>query len=518
MSKYEQLTKRFEKAKQEKNALLERLKEAYRYSLPSADVDGTDGSSWDERPEVYDDTAVLSLQKYANRLQAQLIPSWKTWALLKAGSDVMEDQKEEADGALEEITEVIFDHIHHSNFTSQAHEAFQDLGISTGALICEEGDGINSSLRFRAISMMELVPERSSYGNIKTTWREFKLKASEIKDLYPKATINESIAKIIEESPNTLIDLIEGVVFDEKENEYNHVLLYPKTKDVLLDETDESSPYIIFREQVSPNKAFGFGRVLQLLPTILKLNNLSYYEDVSVGINAAGVYTVTDDGVASPDNIRIQPFALIPVDSNDSNNRSIAPLDIGTNFNVTDVKIKENQAKVNELMAAQSFGNVEETPVRTAYEMSVRENAMQQNAHSAFGRLQTEFLESLLSRIVFVLSKAGKIPPLRVNGREVTLKFTSPSARVQDTEELQSLQEFLLYMESQPKEIVSAKFKIEDVPKFVAERTGLPASMMRNKAEEAEAVKGMQQAAMAGKQAETDASQPNVAPAQAPTQ
>jgi len=514
MSKYAKLYKRFTKAKSEKDSLQERMKEAYRYSLPSADVDGTDNDSWDERSEVYDDTAVIALQKYANRLQSQLTPSWKTWAMLKAGSEIDEESKEETDSALEEVTEIIFDHIHHSNFTSQAHESFQDLGISTGALICEEGDGINSSLRFRAIPMMELVPERSSYGGIKTNWREFKIEANRIQELYPKASINESIEKIIIDTPNLMLDMIEGVVYNEKQLDYNHVLLYPKTKDTLLDEMSESSPYIVFREQVSPNKAFGFGRILQLLPTILKLNNLSYYEDISVGINAAGVYTVASDDIMSPDNIRIEPFALIPVDSNDSQNRTIAPLDIGTNFNVTDVKIKENQAKINELMTAQSFGNVEETPVRTAYEVSVRENSLQQNSHSAFGRLQTEFLETLLARITFVLSEAGKIPPLRINGKEVTIKFTSPSARIQDVEELQSLQEFRLHTEGLPQEIISAKFKIEEIPKFVAERTGLPASMMRNKAEEDEAVKGMQNAAIAGAQAQTDAQQPNVAPMQ----
>lgn len=512
MSKYQSLIKRYSKARVEKDALTETLKEGYRYSLPSADVDGVLGGNWDERPEVYDDTAVLALQKYANRLQSQLTPSWKTWAILKAGSDIPEENHDEANAVFEDITKIIFDHIHHSNFTSQAHESFQDLGISTGALICEEGDGISSSLRFRAISLMELVPERSADGVIKTTWRPFKIEANGIQELYPKASLNDEITKMLKDNPTSMIDLIEGVVYDAKKDTYNHVLLHEKKKDILLDEESISSPYIIFREQVSPNKALGFGRILQLLPTILKLNTLSYYEDTSVGLNAAGVYTVADDGVMSPDNIRIVPFGMIPVDTNNTANPSIAPLQLGTNFNVTDVKIKENQAKINELMTAQSFGNIEETPVRTAYEMSVRENSMQQSSHSAFGRLQTEFLETLLARIVHVLSEAGKIPPLRIDGKEVTIKFTSPSARIQDLEELQALQTFKMYAAEMPPEIVAAKYKIEDEVKFVAERTGLPASMLRNKAEENAAVQGMQQAGMAGAQMQTDANVPNVAP------
>ena len=510
---YEILHARFAKAKTEKSSVLERLKEGYRYSNPSANVDDyfSDGGL-DDRPEVYDDTAVLALQKFANRTQTQLTPSWKTWALLTAGSDVEEDQKAEVNVQLEQVTKVIFEHIHHSNFLSQEHEAFQDLGISTGAMICEEGDGISSSLNFRAVPMIELVVERNSDGKVKTVWREFKLEANRIAELFPKASLNHTISEIIRTKPSTRVELIEGVVYDPKTRMFNHVLLHPSDADQLMDLVLESSPYIVFREFVSPNRALGFGRILQLLPTILKLNSLSYYEDVSVGINAAGAYTVADDGIASADNIRIEPFALIPVESNSSQNPTLQPLNQGTRFDVTDVKIKELQGEIKEAMQSQSFGNIEETPVRTAYEMSVRENDRMQTTHGSYGRMQTEFLDPMLRRVVYVLKQAGKIPDVLINGKEITIKFTSPAARVQDAEDLLALQEFLMYMEGQPPEIVSAKFKIEEVPKYVADRVGLPASMMRNKAEEEKAVGDMQNAATIGQQTATDAGVPDVAP------
>lgn len=512
---YESLNKRLQKAKSEKSCVLEVLKECYRYSLPSANVDNYEAgsNSIDEAPEVFDDTAKVALGKYANRTQSQIVPSWKTWAMLKAGSDIPKEEREEIDTKLEDITEIIFDHIHHSNFLSAVHESFKDLGISTGALLVEAGDGINSSLNFRAIPMMELIPERSTDGKIKTVWREFKLEAIRIKEMYPKATITTELAQLIKDSPNAEIPLAEGVVFNHRERNYNHVLMYPTNASLLLDETLDSSPYIVFRESTIAGQAFGDGRIMSIMSTIVKLNNLSYYEDVSVGLNAAGIYTVRDDGVVSPDNIRVEPFGIIPVMSNESNNKSISPLEMGTNFNVTDVKIKELQGDVRDVMQSQSFGNIEETPVRTAYEMSVRENDRMQTTHGAYGRLQTELLEPLLARIVFVLSEAGKIPPLRVNGKEITIKFTSPAARVQDSEELLALQEFMMYMESVPPEITSSKFKIEEIPDFVAQRTGLPASMMRNKAEEEQAVQGMQGAAIKGQQVMTDAAVPNVPPA-----
>ena len=512
MGNYKQYYKRFTKADSEKSMIIEELKECYRYAMPSSQVDGYEGNSntLDRTPTVYDDTAKIALNKYANKTQSQIVPSWKTWAMLEAGSEIPDEQHEDINRQLEKITEVIFDHIHHSNFLAATHEAFKDLGISTGALIVEEGDGINSSLNFRAIPMMELIPERSSDGKVRTVWRKFKLEANRISEMYPDAKLTATIEEAIKDNPEQFLELVEGTVYDIGTRKYNHVLLYPSQNISLMDKVRDSSPYVVFRESTLAGQAFGDGRIMNIIGTILKLNKISYYEDVSVGINAAGVYTVSDDDALSLDNIRIEPFGILPVESNRSDSPSIRPLDIGTNFNVTDIKIKEMQAEVRDVMQSQSFGNVEETPVRTAYEMSVREADRKQTAHGAYGRLQTEFLEPLLSRIVYVLAQVGKIPELKINGKEITIRFTSPAARVQDAEELLSLQEFMMYMEGVPQEITSSKFKIEEIPDFVANRVGLPASMMRNKAEEEVAVKGMQSAAIAGQRAMTDASQPTV--------
>ena len=503
---YSKYKKRYDFAKTQKDGVESRLKEAYRYALPAADVDNymNTNNNYNEQPEVFDDTAIIALQKFANRTQQQITPSWKTWAMLRAGSDIPEEDKEDANKKLELITEVIFDHIHHSNFITASHESHMDLGISTGALICEAGDGIQSSLNFRSVPMMELIPEKDG----KSSWRDFKVEVGKIKELYPQANLNTTIAQKIQDNPLEEVNLTEGIIFDPKTRKFNHILLFPKDNDVLMDLTIDSSPYIIYREQVSAGKAMGFGRVLQLLPTIMKLNAYAYYEDCAVISASTGAYTVRDDGVIDPDNVRISdPFSLVLVESNDSSNPSLRPLETSARFDVTDVKIKEMQDVINQVMASQSFGNIEETPVRTATEMSIRNAEMLKNSQAPMGRLQTEFLERLLARVVYVLGQEGKIPPLNINGKELTVKFTSPAARIQDAEELQALQEFRLYMETMPPEVVAAKFKIEEMPKFVADRTGLPASLMRTKLEEEKAVAGMQNAMAVGGQAEQQIAQ-----------
>jgi len=81
---------------------------------------------------------------------------------------------------LEETTDILFNHIKSSNFSSQIHESFLDLGVSTGAVIVEAGDGIQSSLNFRSVSLSEVMLEQTSSGICDTIFREFKVPVSDI--------------------------------------------------------------------------------------------------------------------------------------------------------------------------------------------------------------------------------------------------------------------------------------------------------------------------------------------------
>lgn len=483
--------KKFARAKALKGNYDQLLKDGYKYALPNTETinDRAEGSN--KKSEVFDDTAPLAVQKYANRLQSQLIPFGKEWAILKAGSDIPEDQAEEIDNALEEVTNVIFSNLPHSNFNSAAHEAFMDLAVSTGVLMVEEGDGILSKLRFRSVPARELILESNTKGEAKTVWREFQLEAERIPMVYPSSKLTPELKKIIVEKPDKKIALIEGVVHNEKKRNYTHVLIFKK--EFLIQVEMESSPYIVFREKKAPNETWGRGRIMDVLPTIKTLNRLAELDIRAADLNANGVYTVQDDGVINPYSAQIRPGAMIPVDSNLTNNPSIAPLPVATDFNVNMDRIERLQHRVNETMLAAPFGNIEETPVRTATEMSMRQNDISQTTLATFARIQAEFLEPLIQRIVFVLQNQGALPPMRVDGKEVAIKFTSPISRMQDTEDLQAIMSFLEYSQALPPELVVGTMKMEKLPQYIADKLGIPKSLQRTLAEQDAAKQAMAQ-------------------------
>lgn len=498
-----ELVKRKNKAKAIKELWRDHLKDCYKFALPHKETLDKHEQGAKKMDEVFDSTAIIATQKYANRMQSQVVPPWRQWLMLEAGTDVPEEQRDNVNQYLENVTKVIFDHINHSNFDTQIHEAFLDCAISTGAIIVEAGDGIKSSLNFRSVSLSEIMPERTSSGCIDNVFREFKLPINDIQEIWETAKLSPQMEIDRKKDITAEVDLVECVYEFEtkqKEDKYRHVIFSEKEKFVLLDEILDSNPFIVFRESVIAGETIGRGRIMTLLPDIRTLNKIVEFNLRNAALAVSGIYTASDDGVINPYTLRLQPGAIIPVGSNATDNPTLRPLDRSGDFNMAQLIIQEYRDMINNVMFAQPFGQLSETPVRTATEMGIRQEDMVQTSSSAFGRMQSELLEPLLKRIVDILKKQGKIPEFRVDGKEVTIKFTSPMARAQDVEELQALSNFFQYAQMIPQESLMARVKIEELPRFVASKTGIPQSLIRTDQEVQQMTQQVAQAAQMAQQ------------------
>jgi len=114
-------------------------------------------------------------------------------------------------------------------------------------------------------------------------------------------------------------------------------------------------------------------------------------------------------------------------------------------------------------------------PVRTATEMTIRNSEMLKNAGAQLGRLKSEWVEPLIARCVDILKSEGKLPDIDIDGRTVTIKHTSPLAKIEDMEVLQGFQQYLGFMqqiEPYSEGITALSTKLEEVPTFLANTIG----------------------------------------------
>lgn len=487
------LLKRAEKAKARRDSSWwAHMQDCYAYAAPQRETFFEYTPGQQKNTEIYDDTAVVGLQMFASRMQQSVIPSWQQFAQLEPGAEVSDDEAEsevEYDGetmklseALERVTDKAFAYVHRSNFDSKAYEALIDFGISTGILTCDY-DAESDELVFDAMPLPTAYLEAGPRGTVETVWRETEIESRLVQQLWPDATLPDKLAEMIDKQPERKVKFVEGFVFNPRDKITYYVVISKSDKAVIFYQADEVSPVIAFRGMVVPGEVYGRGPIMQVLPTIKTLNMVKEYELISGAIAASGVWTGVDDGAFNPYTVQIAPGVVIPVASNETSNPTLKALPMDFAFQFTQIKAEELQAMINRVLFANPIGDIDD-PTKTATEIMIRRQLDLQEQSAFFSRVQTELVERLMKRVVYVLQREGRIPKLRIDGKEVRIKHTSPIAKAMDLEDVQTVMEAAaMAQQIAGPEMAMLGLKMEEIPGYIAHKLGVDPSLRRSEAE-----------------------------------
>lgn len=481
----EDLCKRVDKARQRKFLWESLMRDAFRYSVPNREIFyDTQTPGQTKTHQIFDDTAVLAANEFSNRLEAVLVPAWQDWAKLTPGAEVEEDAKSKIQPKLDEQTDVLFRHIHHSNFSVRVHEAFLDLSVTTLVLEIQRNENASKSrLNFRSIPIAHAILEEGPDGNIETVYQEKRVPARHIKRLWPDAVLNPKLQDLVKDKPDEDVKLVQGVIFIPETGMYELVVLSEGDKHVLLSQDmGESSPYVVARWMVTPGEIYGRGPGINVLSTIKTVNKAREMVLRHGALQISPPLMVKSGGDINPYTVRADPNTNIPVDSNDQRNPTIRPLEVGGNFDIGMIIIEDERDTIRK-----SYFNDtrrKDGPVQTATHEALEDRDMLLNLGANMGRVLTEFVERVVGRCVFVLQEAGDMARIKVDGKEVTLKHLSPLARAQDEQELFALAEAKQTSDALAgADITALRVKIEDIPEKVFTLKGIDADLIRSDVE-----------------------------------
>ena len=483
------------------------LEEVYKYAMPNRNTFTEYGVGQKKDNHIFDSTAVVATNSFVSRIQTLMVKPWNKWFLFEAGSHIPEADRKSINKDLEKVEDIVFEEINYSNFAEQISSAFFDLAASTGVIMVREDQRANaqSSLVFEAIPLADVMLETASDGDIKTVFREIKLPVSQIQHKWKQAKLTQELKDTIERNPDEMIEVIEGVCYQEDKGNYNFILCEKSSedKDFLIDIEIDESPYIVFREFVTPGETYGRGRLMNVLGDIKSANKIMEYSLSAAAMSIAGVYTAVNDGIFNVNTARFAPGAVIPVASN-GQNPTIAPLSNPSDINVAQFELQELRRNINDVMLTMPLGNIEDVKGRSATEMSLRQNDFLQQSAAGFNRLQTELLNKIVTKVVYILKKIGKIDPIEINGKEVKVKFKSPLSSLQANDELQKLQQFMEIMAAMPEQLRNTLISFEKIPQDVLDHLDLPEKYVRSESEFKKIAQQqammMQQQMMAGNQ------------------
>jgi hypothetical protein len=262
----------------------------------------------------------------------------------------------------------------------------------------------------------------------------------------------------------------------------------------------DSSPFVVARFSKTAGEVYGRGPLVDAIPDIKTLNKTVELVLKNASLAISGVFLAADDGVLNPQTVKIQPGAIIPVARNGGpQGASLAPLPRAGDFNTSQIVMQDLRVNIKKILMDDTLPP-DTMSARSATEIAQRQRELATNLGSAFGRLMTEIMIPLVSRILFVLDRQGLIQmPLKVNGVQVKVTPISPLAEAPKMEEVNQLLNFMQIAGSMGP-MGQSIINIPESIAFIAEKMGIDQRVLNTPEEQQMMMQQMQQQMMAEQQ------------------
>lgn len=495
-----QIIEREAKAQARKDEWRSIYEDCYEFALPQRNLysgyyeGGVAGKS--KMARVFDSTAIHATQRFANRIQAGLFPPQKDWCRLEVGTGIPEQARPQAQVALDQYSKRMFEVLKQTNFDLAMGEFLLDLCVGTAVMMVTPGDEA-TPIRFTPIPQYLVAIEEGTYGNVDNVYRKLRMKAETIPQEFPEAEISPELQDAITRNPSKEIDLIDAVIYDYERAVYCYHVIWPSKQQELVYRTMKSSPFIVARYMKVAGEIYGRGPLVTAISDIKTLNKTVELVLKNASLAIAGVYTAADDGVLNPQNIKIQPGAVIGVARNGGpQGASLAPLPRAGDFNVSQIVMNDLRMNIKKILMDDTLPP-DNMSARSATEIAERSRELATNLGSAFGRLINETMVPLVSRILYVMDQQGYIDlPLKVNGVEVKVTPVAPLAQTQKLQEVNDVVQFMQIANSLGPQ-GQAMLSIQRIAQYIAEKMNIDQNLLTTAEEQQQMMMQMQQAMMA---------------------
>lgn len=456
---------------------------------------------------VFDATPIHANELLASALHAMLTNPTTFWFEITTGDPEL-DKKDKVRGWLQRSTMMMHNTLNQSNFQTEVHETYVDLGsFGTGPMRIEEDDDMD--VRFHARPIYEHWIAENNKQIVDVVYRKFKWELRQIVQEFGFDNLPEEQQRMLQNDPKSQFKEFEILhcvhPMDPQGKKFEGVYVLLKGKRILARETFNEMPYVVPRWTKISSEVYGRSPAMKSLPDIKMLNMIMKDTIRAAQKSTDPALQMPDEGMALP--IRTSPGAINYYRAGTPDR--IEPLltgsrpDIG--FDVTnDIRERIRSAFFIDQLQLQ------EGPQMTATEVLQRTEEKLRLMGPILGRQNYEFLQPLLGRVFNIMMRKGRFDeaPPELQGRDITFQYTSQIVRAQRLSDSQNLISAIStvapLVEADP-----ASFDVIDTDKTMIHALkvhGIPQELLRSEEEVADIreQRSQAQAAQAQNQQEMD--------------
>lgn len=480
------------------------------YVIPRKDdVFGSRTKGEKKHNKLFTSISVHANEELASALHGMLTNPSTVWFGLSTGNDELDQNKDIKDW-LQDTTKRMISVLNASNFQTEVHQNYLDLG-AFGTTILRVEEDKDMVARFQARPIYEAYIDESYKGIVDTVSYEYKKSLRVLRQ--------EFGMEMFEQDHEMMKDLIND---PQKEETVIHLVM-PR-EDFALYKLDESNrPFMsvhVLKRNMKVLKQSGFFESPYIVPRWTKISGEIYgrspgmkaLSDIKM-VNAMkkaviqGAQKVVDPPLQAPDDGVLLPLKTAPGKINyyraGSKDR-IEPLITGSRPDLGEDIINNVKEDIRKAFFIDQL-QIRQADRMTATEVMQRREEQLRMLGPILGRQHFEFLKPLVDRLFGIMSrkKLFKPAPAELQGKDLEVKYTSQIARVQETSDADNVTRVfgLLSPIASAKPEVLDNFDADYMARHLSHKFGLPAGYMTGEQEVEQKRTAM--AEQLGQQAET---------------
>lgn len=463
------------------------MQDVYKYALQNRDMMYNKTPGADKSSEIFDSTAPDSAQNFANFLHDSFCPVEYRWAEYSAGSDVPPAQRDRVQTLLNAVTERFFQLLESTNFHTEINQSLLDLAGGTGVLGIRDYGKFGSDeapATFIATPPFEIYIAEGREGHITTVFRRFEVEPHRIPYIWPDAkNVSDDKYKVSDRRSNVnKIAIIEVCYYDYDDKKYYYKVFEENGGDEFyVDVENVYASWIVFRWSVVTGEIYGRGQLMSAMPDIKTANKVVELILQNASLALSGIYTAIDDGVLNPNNVELTPGTIIPVAYNGGNmGRSLDALPRNGDFDVSQLVLNDLRQSIRRKLFDDDIAPLDQA-VRSSREVALRQQMASRRAGPSLGRVRTELIFKLVRELTVMWQSKGLLPPFQIDGKNITLRLTSPLAKQQSQEDLQNSDALIARLNALQPGLAPIAIKPEEYVHFVGEKTGVAMKLLQSK-------------------------------------